>query len=124
MKVLLVDNEAAILELVEIALDDEDDIELDTTDDGAEGISRLLSNAYDVFVFDLMMPPPDGRALLRAVRADPVNGTKPVIICTAKTDSESTEALKAEGATKVLAKPFRPIALADQLREIVAKSRN
>lgn len=123
MKVLMVDNEAAILELVEIALDDEDDIELETTDNGADGIRRLSSNAYDVFVFDLMMPPPDGRALLQAVRADPVNRAKPVIICTAKTDSENTESLKAEGATMVLTKPFRPIALADQLREIVAKSR-
>lgn len=122
MKVLLVDNEAAILELVEIALDDEDDIKLEATDNGAEGIRRLSSNAYDIFIFDLMMPPPDGLALLRAVRVDPVNGNKPVIICTAKTDPESTESLMAEGATKILAKPFRPLALADQLREIVTKT--
>lgn len=119
MKVLLVDNETAILELVEIALDDEDDIELETTDDGAEGTRRIAEVEYDIFVFDLMMPPPDGHALLRAVREDPVNGSKPVIICTAKTDSESSAALKAAGATKVLPKPFRPIALADFLREVV-----
>lgn len=123
MKVLMVDNEAAILKLVEIALDDEDEIELEMVDNGSDGIKQLSSNVYDVFIFDLMMPPPDGRALLRAVRADPMNWMKPVIICTAKTDSANTESLKAEGATKVLTKPFRPLALADQLREIVAQSR-
>lgn len=121
MKVLFVDNEAAILELVEIALDDEDDIDLDATDSGAEGIRRISTHEYDVFIFDLMMPMPDGRALLRAVREDPMNRTKPVIICTAKTEPESTASLKGDGATKILSKPFRPFALADLLRDIVAK---
>lgn len=120
MKVLFVDNETDIVTLVELALDGEDDIELTAVTSGEAAMGEIASGRYDMFVFDLMMPPPDGRQLLRAVRSDPANADKPVLMCTAKSDAVANEDLRDAGATEVLAKPFDPLSLAEVLRGVHA----
>jgi|GEM_PF-2006218 DNA-binding response OmpR family regulator len=120
MKVLFVDNETDIVTLVELALDGEDDIDLTAVTSGEAAMGEIATGGYDVFVFDLMMPPPDGRQLLRAVRSDPANAGKPVLMCTAKSDAVANDDLRDAGATDVLPKPFDPLSLADVLREIHA----
>ncbi len=118
MKVLFVDNESDIITLVELALDGEEGIDLTAVTSGEEAMAEIATGAYDMFVFDLMMPPPDGRQLLRAVRSDPANEGKPVLMCTAKSDAVSNDDLHRAGATDVLPKPFDPLTLADVLRKV------
>jgi len=60
----------------------------------------------DVFVLDLMMPPPDGFKLCRMLRADPNFKHTPILIVTALGDTDSRIVAIGAGANDYLAKPF------------------
>jgi DNA-binding response OmpR family regulator len=60
----------------------------------------------DVFVLDLMMPPPDGFKLCRMLRADPNFKETPILIVTALGDTDSRIVAFGAGANDYLAKPF------------------
>jgi CheY-like chemotaxis protein len=51
--------------------------------DGAAALERLLVRPPDLLVLDLHIPPPDGYAVLAAVRADPRTAAVPVVVVTA-----------------------------------------
>src|SRR5215204_2956918 len=60
----------------------------------------------DLFVLDLMMPPPDGFKLCRMLRADPNFKKTPILIVTALGDTDSRIVAMGAGANDYLAKPF------------------
>ena len=60
----------------------------------------------DIFVLDLMMPPPDGFKLCRMLRADPNFKQTPILIVTALGDTDSRIVALGAGANDYLAKPF------------------
>ncbi|MGR3463589.1 response regulator [Limimaricola sp.] len=119
MKILFVDNEEDIVSLVEIALEIEDDIDLTTATSGEAGFELIDSAEFDGFVFDLMMPEPDGRAMLARVRGSALNRDKPVIMCTAKAEASAAAELRSAGATDVIAKPFDPLTFAGTIRKVI-----
>lgn len=121
MKLLFVDNEDDIVSLMEIALMG-DDIELTVAGSGSEGISAIDSGDFDVFLFDLMMPKPDGLDLLARVRTTPRHADKPVVIWTAKVSAATERTLLGAGATAVLPKPFDPLDLPDYLRRLTEQT--
>ncbi|KMK64951.1 response regulator [Puniceibacterium sp. IMCC21224] len=118
MKLLFVDDEADIRELVEMALMTEDDIDVRFAASGAEALDIILSDAFDVIMLDVMMPPPDGLQLLRTARSRAVLNDTIIIMCTAKTSSEAEAEFRSLGANHVLHKPFKPLKLADFLRQL------
>jgi len=116
MKVLYVDDEADIREMVEIALMIEDDIDATFASNGADAIEILKTQDFDVLLLDVMMLPPDGYEVLRVARTLDNHKTTKIIMCTAKTSQEAEKELKESGADEVLHKPFKPLKLADYLR--------
>ena len=118
MKVLFVDDEADIRELIEIAIVVEDDIDAHFASSGQEAIDRIVAEKFDIIVLDVMMPPPDGLEVLRmAGERAALNDTK-VVMCTAKTSVESEQEFRDLGADHVLHKPFKPLKLAGYLRSL------
>ncbi|MBU2961607.1 response regulator [Citreicella sp. C3M06] len=118
MKVLFVDDEADIRELIEIAIMIEDDIEATFAGSGSEALALLETQVFDVMLLDVMMPPPDGLHVLRAARANPDQDTAKIVMCTARTSPESEAEFRGLGADHVLHKPFKPLKLADYIRSI------
>ncbi|RYH02012.1 response regulator [Salipiger sp. IMCC34102] len=119
MKILFVDNEEDMISLIDIVLETEDDIDLSTANTGQAGIDLIDFEEFDAYLFDLMMPKPDGRDLLAHVRSRPESSTKPVIMCTAKSDESFAEKLLQAGATRVISKPFNALTIADVIRDVV-----
>jgi two-component system, OmpR family, response regulator len=119
MKLLFVDDESDILELIDAALDFEDDVEAIYTTDGKEAIQMVLSQRFDMIILDMMMPQPDGPAILAEVRKKAAEDGTRVVMCTANTTPEAAASLISLGAHKVLHKPFDPLRLADTLRSIL-----
>jgi two-component system, OmpR family, response regulator len=68
------------------------------------------------------MPGMDGPTTLRELRKIPEVSQTPVIFMTAKVQGQEIEALKKMGAVDVIAKPFEPMGLADQVRDILRLS--
>jgi signal transduction histidine kinase len=79
--VLVVDDDPAFRALVRRALAAAERV--DEAADGASALQRLHRDPPDLLVLDLHIPPPDGRAVLAAVRADPGLAGLPVVVVTA-----------------------------------------
>ncbi|WP_458790928.1 response regulator [Yoonia sp. MH D7] len=118
MKVLIVDDEADIREMIEIALIVEVDIEATFAASGAEAIEILKAVSFDAVLLDVMMLPPDGYDVLRIARTLHNQKDTKIIMCTAKTSQEAEQELKALGANQILHKPFKPVKLASFLRNL------
>jgi len=103
-RVLVVDDNADMREHIRALLHDDYDVELAV--DGADALIRAQARPPDLVLTDVMMPNLDGFGLLRAMRADAVLYTVPVVVVSARAGEEaSIEGLEA-GADDYLVKPF------------------
>ena len=101
--VLLVDDDATLLDMLALAFEDEG-YEVKTARDGAAALTLASREAPDLVVTDVNMPVLDGFALCRRLREQGIE--VPLLILTSR-DSEIDEALGFElGADDFLAKPF------------------
>jgi CheY-like chemotaxis protein len=101
VRILVVDDDAAIRHLMATILADEG-FEVDGAVDGVDALGKLAAGTYDVVVSDLEMPRLDGLFLLREIRRRG-NGI-PVIIQTAHADARHESILCGAGAFRVLLK--------------------
>lgn len=72
----------------------------------------------DLVLMDVMMPTMDGPTALARLKADPALAHIPVVFMTAKVQRHEVEQYLAQGALDVIAKPFDPMTLPDQVRSI------
>ena len=112
-KVLLIDDEPALLELYQDSLAPLG-YQLETAADGQEAAYLLSSKRYDVVVSDIVMPGMTGIELLRVVRS--TNLDVPVILVTGNPSAETAIRAIEFGALRYLTKPFAPA----DLRRVVA----
>ncbi len=111
-RILVVDDERAITDLVGIYLKREGyDVALAYT--GADAAKLVLEQDFDLAVLDIMLPDIDGFELLRTIRAD---HTYPVIMLTARdSQADKIEGLSL-GADDYVVKPFRPLELVARVK--------
>ncbi|MCX7931508.1 MAG: response regulator [Rhodovarius sp.] len=121
MKVLYVDDEPDIREIVEVALSLDPAIDVRLCASGAEALRELRGFAPDLIMLDVMMPGMDGPAVMSEIRKLPEFADTPIIFCTARTQTREAERLRALGACDIVEKPFDPMRLAARLREIEAR---
>ena len=103
MRILIIEDDQATADYIAKGLAQEGQT-TEVARTGKDGLFLALSEPFDVIVTDRMLPPPDGLAIVRALRASSV--TPPVLVLTALGDVERrVEGLDA-GADDYLAKPF------------------
>jgi two-component system KDP operon response regulator KdpE len=101
-RILVVDDEPAILRAVRTNLD-RHDFDVETAETGAAALSAYRARRPDIILLDLGLPDMDGSAVLRAVRED---STVPVIVLSVReAEREKVEALDL-GADDYITKPF------------------
>jgi DNA-binding response OmpR family regulator len=81
-RILLVDDEEAILKLLRFPLEKEG-YQVVTAKDGAEALQIFARESFDLVILDLMMPQVDGMEVCRRIRA---NSIVPIVMLTAKSD--------------------------------------
>lgn len=119
-KVLIVDDDAQATALIADVLNMYG-YETETLNISAKTIEVATPFKPDVFVLDLMMPPPDGFKLCRMLRADPNFRHTPILIVTALNDTDSKIVALGAGASDYLAKPFEIDELALKVKTLLEK---
>jgi len=115
---LYVDDDADIREIVQMSLSLDGELNVVTSDGGERALLKMTVEHPDLVVLDVMMPGMDGPALLKRMRQEPSLARIPVIFMTAKASAEETERLRQLSAIGVIAKPFDPMTLGRQVREL------
>jgi DNA-binding response OmpR family regulator len=103
MHILIVEDEAGIVQFLKQGLEEEGYI-VSTATDGHSGFEMVQNSVFDIILLDWMLPKMTGIELCRAIRRK--DRTTPILFLTAKdTVSETIEGLKA-GANDYIKKPF------------------
>jgi CheY-like chemotaxis protein/anti-sigma regulatory factor (Ser/Thr protein kinase) len=117
LRVLLAEDNAANRALV-AALTAPLDIELHVVENGAEAVSAIQADDYDLVLMDMQMPVMDGPSAARAIRALPGRvALTPIIALTANVLPEQIEQCRAAGMQGHVAKPIDPRALFTAIAE-------
>jgi len=116
-RILVVDDEPAIVDAVAYALEGEG-YEVASRTDGEEALSAALDEAFDLVVLDLMLPRLSGTEVCRRLRAE---SDVPIVMLTAK-DAEVDRVLGLEiGADDYVTKPFSIAELVSRVRALLRR---
>jgi two-component system, OmpR family, response regulator len=113
--VLYVDDEPDIREIVELSLGLVEGLTVHLCDSGARALELLPVIKPDLVLLDVMMPGTDGPSTLQRMRADPQSAHIPIVFVTAKAMPQEVARFKDMGAVAVIAKPFDPMQLGQQI---------
>lgn len=119
-KVMLVDDEPIMMDVVQAFLEDAGYTRFLTTDDPTRVLDMLHKERPDVLLLDLIMPGKSGFKLLTEIRNEPSLRYMPVIVLTAASDAETKLQPLDLGATDFLAKPVDASELRLRLRNTLA----
>ena len=103
-KVLLVDDDRALQELIKMSLEVEGH-EVTVASDGRLAIAEITATPFDLIILDLVMPVMDGVCFIRWLRKEKGDET-PVLIMSGAVKGGMVEQLKSSGATEVVCKPI------------------
>jgi|GEM_PF-1436750 len=121
-KILVVDDNPDNRDLISRRLQ-RSGYEVDTAEDGWKALEAIEAQPYDAVLLDVMMPGIDGFEVLRRVRTTTPQSDLPIIIVTAKHDSESIVTALEAGANDYVSKPIDFKVLRARLRNQVALKR-
>ena len=117
-KVLIVDDESAILENLAPFLSRAGFV-VDEAEDGVVALNKIERFKPDIVVLDVMMPKMDGRQVLRELRQN--NQWVPVILLTQVGDASERAMALSEGADDYLNKPYDPHELVARINSILRR---
>ena len=123
MKILIVDDEPVNVALLEEILIENEYMRLESVIDSRQALDVFRRFQPDIVLLDLMMPPPDGFAILERLRAETQETFLPIVILTADTNEESKRRALEAGATDFLLKPFDHVEVALRIRNLLKSRR-
>ncbi|MBC7475618.1 MAG: response regulator transcription factor [Candidatus Sericytochromatia bacterium] len=121
-KILAIDDEQHILDLIKINLNISG-YEVETCHDGAEGLAKAKSGNFDAVIIDVMMPKLDGYTVCEQLRGYQNTKETPIILLTAKNALEDKVRGFDVGADDYLIKPFEPQELLVRLKALLRRSK-
>ena len=122
VNILYVEDDVDIQAVAQIALEVVGGLSLTTCSSGAEALAAVNNGLVpDLLLLDVMMPNMDGPTTLAGLRNIAATTTTPVIFMTAKVQSTELDFYTSLGAIGVIAKPFDPMELSNQVRTLWEK---
>ncbi len=118
-KVLLAEDDEDIQKVAQISLQFRGGWEVELAANGEECLAQAVQNRPDVILLDCMMPQMDGYEACRRLKQDPSLRDIPVIFLTAKSQEREVKKGLALGAVGYLIKPFNPMTLAEEIKQIL-----
>ncbi|UCD84664.1 MAG: response regulator [Deltaproteobacteria bacterium] len=115
-KVLIVDDEEMIRDLVKVSIKD---LGVDTYEaqDGVEALEKVKEVKPDLVVLDILMPNKDGFRVCSEIKENPETSGIYILIITSRDTVLTQIALKRTGADDILFKPFDPKELKEKVKK-------
>lgn len=120
-RILYVEDDPDIQAIAIMVLETINGFTLEACNCGSDALEKAVAFNPDLVLLDVMMPGMDGPETLKGLRNFPELANTPVVFMTAKVQPQEVEGYLNLGAVGVIAKPFDPMTLAQQLRDIWAK---
>ena len=114
-RIMLVEDDPDVQTIASMALIDIGEFDLTVCSSGREALEQIDRIKPQLILLDVMMPDMDGPTTLAEIRRLPLATQPPVIFMTAKVQPQEQQRYLSLGAIEVIAKPFDPVSLADQL---------
>ena len=119
MKILIVEDEKKVASFIKRGLED-DNYQVTLSYDGIDGFKRANSGEFDLVILDCMLPKKDGLTVLHDLRE--AGSQIPVLLLTAKAETEDIVTGLDAGADDYLAKPFAFAELQARVRALIRRS--
>lgn len=120
-KVLIVDDEAPIRDMIIMALEMAD-YECIEAEDGKEAHAIIIDQKPDLILLDWMMPNLSGIELARRLKRDDLTASIPIIMLTAKGEEDNKIQGLESGADDYITKPFSPRELIARLKAVMRRT--
>jgi len=117
-KILLVDDNEELLELLRLSFQDSG-FSIVTATNGLEALKKARSLLPDLILLDLMLPEMDGFVVCETLRKDPATSAVPILILSGMSGQIPKYAGLESGGTDFITKPANPTALLARIREIL-----
>ena len=119
-RILYAEDEPDIAAVAKLALEMVGGRTVEICKSGEAALARVPVFAPDLVLLDMMIPGLDGPSTLQVLRNSPSTAAIPVAFMTAKVQPHEIDCYRNLGAVGVIAKPFDPMTLADQVRRLWA----
>lgn len=117
-KILYAEDEQDVQTVVQLTIEAMSDYELKVCCNGKKLLECVEEYSPDLILLDVMMPEMDGPETFRHLQSGTTTKNIPVIFMTAKAQVHEVETFKDTGALGVITKPFDPMNLCDEIKEI------
>ena len=118
--VLVVDDNAQNLELLEVYMEDLPEVRVITATNGLEAMEKVTQESPDLVLLDIMMPKMSGFEVCRRIKNDPKTRDIVVVMVTALNETGDIERAAECGTDDYISKPIDRRALADLCRGLLA----
>jgi CheY-like chemotaxis protein len=118
-RILVIDDEDGIREIIQICLEAAAGWEVLTAGSGSEGLVTAQQEQPDAILLDVMMPDMDGPTTFGHLQSNITTQHIPTILLTAKAKISEQKQFIDLGVTGVITKPFKAQDLVNQIREIL-----
>jgi CheY-like chemotaxis protein len=118
-RILIVDDEERIREVVRACLEDLGGWEVETGASAAEGLEKITVGFFDAIILDISMPDMDGLVFLQTLVETTNIIVPPIVLLTAKMFENDIGQFANLGVVGIINKPFNPISLSAEVATIL-----
>lgn len=119
-KILIVEDDESILELLSTVFSFFDEFQLTLSKDGGEALEMARHSVPDLIILDLQIPTVDGIGVCQRIRSGADTAATKILVLTGMAqDSDRLQAEEA-GADRFITKPFRMSTIVDTVNELLA----
>ncbi len=118
-KVLLVDDDPDLVEMIQKVLEDDGRFEVRTANNGFDAGMMVKEYRPELIVLDVMLPDINGREVCQRVRSDSTMDSVRIICISGMVEEDKIEDLRAAGANDFLHKPFEIEQLVERMCQLL-----
>jgi len=121
-KILIVEDEESLLKLESILLSSKG-YAVNGVMDGKAALEAVAANRPDLIILDIMLPGIDGFEVCRRIKENSDTAGIPVLMLTAKKNSQDMERGRQVGCDVYMTKPFKSAKVLDMVQELLSRER-